>query len=188
MAKKPTAEKIATDETEEKYLEKTVSFEDGEETITGTVTSIDASGILTIETENGTKYEAEPKDVKIVESDDDEDDEEEEGMNYDPPLDDGIREIVEHLNAHGVATYESCQGGPGHSYPEPTVRFHGDKAEGYRAYSIAVANGLPVTALRRAWSHLDGELDGPYWEMTFYFPCSLVPRALSIASSNERGN
>lgn len=86
---------------------------------------------------------------------------------YDPPLDVGIKKHVEVLNAASVETYESCQGGSGHSYPEPTVRFHGDQAEGFRAYSVARQHGLPVTALRRAWSVIDGELIGPFWELTF---------------------
>ena len=78
MAKKPTEKTVPTPDVEETYLDKTVSFEDGEETITGTVTSIDADGILTIETEDGTKYEAEPKDVKLVEDDEEDVEEEEE--------------------------------------------------------------------------------------------------------------
>ena len=31
-----------------------------------------------------------------------------------------------------METFESCQGGAGHAYPEPTVRFFGEKAAGYR--------------------------------------------------------
>lgn len=88
-------------------------------------------------------------------------------MIYDPPLDEGIREVVQTLAAGGVETFESCQGGPGHAYPEPTVRFHGDRAEGFRAYAVALRAGLPVVALRRVWPALDGELTGPWWELTF---------------------
>lgn len=35
-------------------------------------------------------------------------------------LDDGIREAVRVLAQAGVETFESCQGGDGHAYPEPT--------------------------------------------------------------------
>lgn len=37
---------------------------------------------------------------------------------------------METLIAHGIETFESCQGGSGHSFPEPTVRFEGGLAEG----------------------------------------------------------
>lgn len=88
-------------------------------------------------------------------------------MTYDPPLDPGIRRAVEVLGAAGVETFESCQGGPGHAYPEPTVRFHGDRSEGFRALAAAMQEGLPVVALRRVWTINDGEPAGPWWEMTF---------------------
>lgn len=42
---------------------------------------------------------------------------------FNPPLDDGIREIVIVLVKNGVETFESCEGGPGHAFPEATVRF-----------------------------------------------------------------
>lgn len=90
---------------------------------------------------------------------------------YSPPLDEGIRAFVETLNAAGVETFESCEGGPGHAYPEPTVRFHGGQSEGYRAFAIARAHAMPVSDLRRRWSVIDGELVGPNWEMTFYRKC-----------------
>ena len=83
------------------------------------------------------------------------------------PLDPGIRRYVLILRAHGVETFESCQGGHGHCYPDPTVRFHGQSGEGFRAFAIARQYGLPVAALRRYYSVEDGELVGPQWEMTF---------------------
>lgn len=58
----------------------------------------------------------------------------------------------------------------GHSYREPTVRFEGGISEGLRAVSIALAYGLPVVSLRRAWEVVDGMLHGPWWEMTFTPP------------------
>jgi len=86
---------------------------------------------------------------------------------YDPPLDKGIEREVEILNEYGIETYESCEGGPGHSYPEPTIRFHGDRSEGFKALAIALQNDLKPSDLRRIWTILDGEPDGPHWEMTF---------------------
>jgi hypothetical protein len=86
---------------------------------------------------------------------------------FSPPLDAGIAHVVLTLRAGDVETFESCEGGEGHAYPEPTVRFHGEQAEGFRALSVAMQAGLPVTALRRVWVLRDGEPHGPYWEMTF---------------------
>lgn len=85
-------------------------------------------------------------------------------------LDAGIVREVTILRSNGVETTESCQGGQGHPFPEPTVRFAGDKSEGPRALGIALQHGLRVTALRRVWSIIDGEMVGPGWEMTFDHP------------------
>jgi len=85
----------------------------------------------------------------------------------DMPLDSGIRRYVLILRSAGIETIESCEGGPGHSFPEPTVRFHGNNGEGFKALSAAMTYGLPVFALRRAWGLIDGELTGPWWEITF---------------------
>lgn len=89
-------------------------------------------------------------------------------MAFDPPLDTGIKKAVNILCNAGVETFESCQGGKGHSYPEPTVKFHGDRTEGLKAFSIAMRGNLRVSALRRMYDVIDGELVGPYWEITFY--------------------
>lgn len=83
-------------------------------------------------------------------------------------IDPGIAHEVRILQAGGVETTESCQGGQGHSFPEPTVRFHGGQSEGPRALGIALQNGLRVTTLRRVWSIIDGEMVGPGWEMVFH--------------------
>ena len=89
---------------------------------------------------------------------------------FDPPLDEGIRDIVMTLVSAGVETFESCEGGRGHAFPCPTVRFEGSSAEGLRALSVALANGLPVADLRRVWGVVDGVPHGPWWEMTFTPP------------------
>jgi hypothetical protein len=83
-------------------------------------------------------------------------------------IDPGIEKAVRLLQAHGVETFESCEGGPGHAYPEPTVRFHGTPEAGWRAVAIVLAHGLPVGALRRVWDILErNEPTGPHWEITF---------------------
>ena len=84
------------------------------------------------------------------------------------PLDRWISYAVKVLRDSGIETYESCQGGPGHAFKEPTIRFHGQQGEGFRAVSAALDYGLPVFSLRRTWSVRGGELHGPSWEMTFH--------------------
>lgn len=86
---------------------------------------------------------------------------------FDPPLDAGIAQAVIVLRSNGIETFESCEGGANHAYPEPTVRFHGDVSEGFRALAAAMKEGLPVAELRRVWPILDSEPTGPWWEITF---------------------
>lgn len=84
-------------------------------------------------------------------------------------LDPGIARYVDVLDAAGIETYESCQGGEGHSYPEPAVRFHGERGQGFRALAVALQHGLPVRAVRRIWTvDEDGHPHGPHWEMSFW--------------------
>ncbi len=82
-------------------------------------------------------------------------------------IDPGIRRFVLILRSGGVDTFESCEGGEGHPFKEPTVRFMGNTAEGYRAFSVAINYGLPVCKLRRYYQVIDCQLEGPWWEMTF---------------------
>lgn len=98
-------------------------------------------------------------------------------------LDVGIRDIVRLLVSNGVETFESCEGGKGHAFFEPTVRFHGSQAEGFRALAVALQHGLKVCELRRYYSIEDGVPVGPHWEMTFLterpvtFPRGLAGRS-----------
>ena len=82
-------------------------------------------------------------------------------------LDPGIVVAVHALQGAGIETFESCEGGPGHAFNEPTVRFHGGHAEGWKALAAALQHGLKVSELRRYYSIIDGEPVGPHWEMTF---------------------
>ena len=87
---------------------------------------------------------------------------------YSPPLDSGIEQYVTILASAGIETYESCEGGEGHSYPEPTVRFYGTHAEGFRALGVALQHNLPVASLKRLWDVIDCEPVGPSWELVFW--------------------
>lgn len=82
-------------------------------------------------------------------------------------LDRGISDAVRVLREAEVETFESCEGGEGHAYPEPTVRFHGDSPEGLRALAVAMGAELPVMELRRVWTIQDEEPNGPWWELVF---------------------
>ena len=84
-----------------------------------------------------------------------------------PDLDNGIRRAVRVLMENGVEAFESCEGGPGHSYTEPTVRFDGALNAGWYAIGICLAFGLPVLALRRIWPVIRNEPTGPFWEVVF---------------------
>jgi hypothetical protein len=86
---------------------------------------------------------------------------------FSSPLDAGIREAVLALRSGGIETFESCEGGPGHAYPEPTVRFHGPQSEGFKALALALQHNLRVLGLRRVWPIVDREPTGPWWELTF---------------------
>jgi hypothetical protein len=83
-------------------------------------------------------------------------------------LDAGIEREVRILAENGVETFESCEGACGHSFLEPTIRFHGTKAAGFHALAIAIEHGLGVKDLRRVYNVEDGELVGPTWELTFH--------------------
>lgn len=82
-------------------------------------------------------------------------------------LDAGIRDIVKILIDAGVETFESCQGGKGHSMHEPTVRFHGTVAAGWYALSICLDHGLPVLSIGQYWDVNENQPTGPYWQIVF---------------------
>jgi len=84
------------------------------------------------------------------------------------PLDRWISYAVKVLRDGGIETYEACEGGRGHSYREPAVRFYGQRGDGFKAVALALSRGLPVRALRRFWTIDDAELIGPNWELTFW--------------------
>jgi hypothetical protein len=84
-------------------------------------------------------------------------------------VDPGIAPAVKALLDAGIETYESCQGGNGHCFAEPTVKFHGERSEGFKALAVVQELGFHVRALRRCWAVNDGEPTGPTWELVFFF-------------------
>lgn len=89
----------------------------------------------------------------------------------DMALDPGIRPYVIALRDGGVETFESCEGGEGHPFPQPTIRFFGPLSAGFRAYGVAVERRLPVASLALEYPVDDhGMLTGPWWRMTFQSP------------------
>jgi hypothetical protein len=85
----------------------------------------------------------------------------------DMELDPGIRQYVLILRSQGIETFESCQGGATHTFPEPTIKFHGNHGEGFKALAVAMTYHLPVLSVRLVWDFYDGFPHGPWWEMTF---------------------
>jgi len=49
------------------------------------------------------------------------------------PVDMGIVRAVRILRTVGIPTYESCEGGEGHGFAEPTIKFGGTLEDGWRA-------------------------------------------------------
>src|ERR1035438_3087165 len=66
-------------------------------------------------------------------------------------LDRGISKAVRILQANGIETFESCEGGAGHAFTEPTIRFHGGPETGWKAIGVCLSYGFPVLCLRRVW-------------------------------------
>lgn len=82
-------------------------------------------------------------------------------------VDRGIRDRMRIMCAGGFETFESCQGGKGHAYPVPTICFHGNTSEGFRAIAWLRTHGIEPVDLRRYWSIEHGEPHGPHWQITF---------------------
>jgi hypothetical protein len=85
-------------------------------------------------------------------------------------LDVGIRFAVRVLHARGFETCQSCQGGQGHSYPEPTVEMvaGGDDALGFGALDALRSYGLPVADVAIVWRVSGSHPFEKLWRITFY--------------------
>ena len=84
-------------------------------------------------------------------------------------LDRGIRFAVRVLHAAGFDTCQSCQGGKGHSYDEPTVEMvaTGDDSRGFGALDALRSYGLPVSAVALVWPCQNGAPYEKNWRITF---------------------
>jgi hypothetical protein len=102
-------------------------------------------------------------------------------IDKDKNLDEQIKPIVELLRKYGFNTYESCQGGEGHAFPQPTIRFEGDEFDLIRAYELCEHFGYrPSEVSRVYWKvplsyidthecNLEKEIwDKPFNQITFY--------------------
>jgi uncharacterized membrane protein len=69
-------------------------------------------------------------------------------------LDRGIRFAVRVLHAHGFETCQSCQGGKGHPYAEPSVDLPLNSTDGvvFGALCALSAHGLPVSSIAIVWN------------------------------------
>ncbi len=70
-------------------------------------------------------------------------------------VDERIRIPVQILNKHGFETFESCQGGEGHCFSEPTIRFFGSEFDCIRAFELLQAHGLCVYETKRVFRKVD---------------------------------
>jgi hypothetical protein len=89
-------------------------------------------------------------------------------IDRDSPVDLGIVRAVKILRDAGFTTMESCQGGEGHSYPEPTIVFCGGPATGWKAIGELMTYGLPIRRFGEMWSMTYGHPTGPNWYVTFW--------------------
>jgi hypothetical protein len=84
------------------------------------------------------------------------------------PIDLGIVRAVKILRDAGIATIESCEGGEGHSYPEPTIKFAGGREVGWAAISALMTFALPIRRLGQMWTFQESAPTGPHWFVTFW--------------------
>lgn len=84
-------------------------------------------------------------------------------------LDAGIRFAVRVLHAAGFETCQSCQGGKGHPYYEPTVEMvaTSDDARGFGALDALRGYGLPVSQIAITWPVHNGYPYEKNWTITF---------------------
>jgi hypothetical protein len=85
-------------------------------------------------------------------------------------LPDNIDELmlpaVQKLNEYGFKTFEFCQGGEGHAFLEPTIRFEGTEFDLIRAYEVCKFYKLPVVEVKRVFRKipLPVNVDDNNWE------------------------
>lgn len=89
---------------------------------------------------------------------------------HDHILDPKIEYMVRTFQEAGIETYESCQGGVGHAFHHPTIRFSGVYGDGWKAVQVALVHGFRIRQLNRFWTCIENEMTGPEWEIVFCEP------------------
>lgn len=89
-------------------------------------------------------------------------------------LDKGIVDAVIMLNRHGFETWESCEGGEGHCFEFPTIRFWGTEFDLIRAHRVCENYGLKIYQSSRIYRTTEistGDLypcpNGKVWDVPF---------------------
>ena len=84
-------------------------------------------------------------------------------------LDPLIEPYVRILRRNGIETVQSCQGGEGHSFPRPTIRFTGSMGALWRALSILLNVDAGVSRVQIVWRVGPDQLpSGPVLEVVLY--------------------
>ena len=84
-------------------------------------------------------------------------------------LDPLIAPYVRILREGGVVTVQSCQGGKGHAFPEPTIQFLGPVGALWQALSVLMSVDAGVSKVRIGWNVGPDNLpDGPVLEVVLY--------------------
>lgn len=87
-------------------------------------------------------------------------------------LDPGIRFAVRVLHAAGIETGQSCQGGEGHAYSEPTVDLPatGADATGFAALAALTEYGIRVEEVAMTWTVQNGTPYQKLWRIRLREP------------------
>lgn len=80
-------------------------------------------------------------------------------------IDPGIASAVRALDFYGIETFESCQGGEGHSAEKPSIWFRGDDHAGLWAVWLLSSLKFKVEELSRHWNPDHGVPREPFWKV-----------------------
>lgn len=102
-------------------------------------------------------------------------------------LDERIRDAVMVLREAGVDTFASCQGGPGHMFRLPTIRFQGDEWAARLAIRVLAKNGYAADEVRHylADEYLS-KLSDEFWEITLAPEITQARLSASVAACSEK--
>jgi hypothetical protein len=104
-------------------------------------------------------------------------------------LDPGIVGTVKFLREAGVRTVSSCEGGDGHPYADPMVRFLGDVAEARRVVRLSRREGLIPFEIAKSW-RLSGRgaaaLNKIGQDLTGHWDIQFEPDSVVVADLERR--